>query len=188
MRKTTTCLMVALLSLSLLGCAVSEPKQELKIDRAETVSVKATVEAVNMVTRIITLRASDGRNFEIYAGPEVVNLPQVRVGDEVVAVYAESLAVRMAKPGEVRDEVSQGFGVATPGSKPSGRVENETTITAEIVGIDKTLETARLKLPDGRVRVVKVQDPRNLDKVKVGDTIVVTYTEAFAVSVESARK
>jgi hypothetical protein len=188
MRKINIPLMFALLTLSLWGCAVSEPKQELKIDRAETISVKATVEAVNMVTRIIILRASDGRIFEIYAGPEVANLQQVRVGDEVVALYAESLAVRMAKPGEVRDESSQGFGVATPGSKPGGRVEKETTLTAEIVGIDKTLETARLKLPDGRFRVVKVQDPRNLDKVKVGDTIVVTYTEAYAISVESARK
>lgn len=180
--------MVALLTLSLWGCADTVPKQELQIDRAEMVSVKATVEAVNMVTRVITLRASDGRIFEIYAGPEVVNLPQVRVGDEVVALYAESLAVRMAKPGEVRDESSQGFGVATPGSKPGGRLENETTITAEIVRIDKTLKTASLKLPDGRIHVVKAQDPTNLDKVKVGDKIVVTYTEAYAVSVEAARK
>lgn len=188
MRELSVSVMITLLTLGLWGCAGSEPKQELKVDRAGMVSVKATVEAVNMVTRIVTLRYPDGRTFEIYAGKEVANLPQVRAGDEVVASYAESLAVRMAKPGEVRNETAQGIEVATPGSTPNGLVENEITLTAKIVGIDKTLETASLKLPDGGVRVVKVQDRSNLDKVNVGDTIVVTYTKAFAVSVEPVRK
>ena len=188
MRKFPVWLVITMIAFTLWGCAGSEPKQELKIDRAGMVSVKATVEGVNMVTRMVTLRAPDGRTFEVYAGKEVANLPQVRVGDEVVALYAESLAVRMAKPGEVRDETSQGIGFATPGSKPGAYAVNETTVTAKIIDLDKALKTASLQLPNGGVRIVKVQDPRNFDKVKVGDTILVTYTEAIAVSVEAVKK
>jgi hypothetical protein len=44
-----------------------------------------------------------------------------------------------------------------------------------------------LKGPDGDIVVVKVQDPSNMDKVKVGDTIVITYTEALAIAVRPAK-
>jgi hypothetical protein len=50
--------------------------------------------------------------------------------------------------------------------------------------MDRANSTAVLRLPNDSLRVVKVQDPTNFDKVKVGDTIVITYTEALAVSVE----
>jgi hypothetical protein len=34
---------------------------------------------------------------------------------------------------------------------------------------------------------VKAQDPKNLEKVKVGDELEITYTEAVAISVEKTR-
>jgi hypothetical protein len=60
-------------------------------------------------------------------------------------------------------------------------------VTATILNLDKTKETVTLKGPDGDVVVVKVQDPANLDKVKVGDTIVITYTEALAIAVQTVK-
>ena len=45
-----------------------------------------------------------------------------------------------------------------------------------------------LKGPEGKLAVVKVQDPANLEKVKVGDELMITYTEALAISVEHAKK
>jgi len=187
MQKYMRLLLIALVALSLSGCANSEARKDLKIERAGMVSVTATVEEVDMVTRMVTLRGSDGKKVTIYAGKEVVNLPQVRVGDEVVAMYSEALAVRMAKPGEVRDEMAQGMARAVPGSKPGAFEVNEITVTATIVDIDKTLETATLKLPDGNIRIVKVQDRANLEKVKIGDTIVITYTNELAISVQKTK-
>ena len=43
-----------------------------------------------------------------------------------------------------------------------------------------------LKGPEGNVVRVKVMDPKNLEKVKVGDKLFITYTEALAISVERA--
>jgi hypothetical protein len=117
----------------------------------------------------------------------VVNLPQVRVGDKVAVDYYESFAVRMAKPGEVRDEVKGMVGLAKPGEKPGYVEAAETTVTAAILDIDKTRETVALKGPDGDVVAVKVANPANLDKVKVGDTIVITYTEALAIAVRTVK-
>ena len=45
-----------------------------------------------------------------------------------------------------------------------------------------------LKGPEGNVETVRVMDPKNLEKVKVGDRIVITYTEALAISVEAVKK
>jgi hypothetical protein len=45
-----------------------------------------------------------------------------------------------------------------------------------------------LKGPEGKLAVVKVQDPANLEKVKVGDELMITYTEALAISVEHVKK
>lgn len=187
MWKHTRLLIITLVALNLWGCASTEKKEDLKIEREGLVSATATVEGVDMQTRMVTLRSDDGRLFTIYAGKEVVNLPQVRLGDTVVAVYTESLAVRMAKPGEVRDDTGVAIGRAVPGSKPGGFEVNHTTVTAKIVRMDKSLQTVTLELSNGGLRIVKVQDPANLERVKVGETIVITYTNEFAVSVQPFR-
>ncbi|MCK7506097.1 MAG: hypothetical protein MZV70_19805 [Desulfobacterales bacterium] len=44
-----------------------------------------------------------------------------------------------------------------------------------------------LKGPEGNKETIKVKDPKNLKKVKVGDNVVISYTEALAISVEKAQ-
>ncbi|MBV5316177.1 MAG: hypothetical protein JZU50_00055 [Desulfobulbaceae bacterium] len=175
------------LTLTLCACADTTPKKELQVERANVVSVTATVDKIDLKKRIVTIRGPEGNLRKVHVGKEVVNLPQVRVGDKVTLDYVESLAVRMAQPGEVRDEVKGLVGRAKPGDKPGYVEETETTVTATILNLDKTKETVTLKGPDGDVVVVKVQDPANLDKVKVGDTIVITYTEALAIAVQTVK-
>jgi hypothetical protein len=57
-----------------------------------------------------------------------------------------------------------------------------------ITAIDKATQQVTLTDLDGGVLSVKARDPRNLDKVKVGDPVVLTYTEAMAILVEPAPK
>jgi hypothetical protein len=38
------------------------------------------------------------------------------------------------------------------------------------------------------VVTVRVMDPKNLEKVKVGDKLLITYTESLAISVERVGK
>lgn len=42
--------------------------------------------------------------------------------------------------------------------------------------------------PGGKTIDVKVRDPKNLDKVKVGDQVVITYTQAFAIALNKPKK
>ncbi len=183
MKKEFGMLLALVLSLNVWGCTSATPKQELNVARSNVVSATATVEKIDMNKRLVTIRGTEGDTMTIHAGKEVVNLPQVRVGDKIEVDYVQSLAVRMAKPGEVRNETAEMMTKAKPGNKPGVAELIETTVTATILGLDRVNETATLKLPNDEMMVVKVQDPTNFDKVKVGDTIVITYTEAVAISV-----
>ena len=189
MKKHLGLMMLLALSLNVWACTKpNTPQQGLNINRANVATETAIVEKIDMKKRMVTIRGPEGHVMTIHAGKEVVNLPQVRVGDKVVLEYVESVAVRMAKPGEVKDEVRELAGRAKPGDKPGYAEASETTVTATILDLDKVRMTATLKMPDGEVEVVRVQDPANLEKVKVGETIVITYTEAVALSIQEKAK
>lgn len=179
-------MMMLVVAASIWGCAKTPEKEPLQVDRLNAVSVTATVEAVDLKNRMVTLRNYEGKEFTIHAGEEVVNLPQVQVGDEVVAVYVNALSVRMAESGEVWDENISGVATAEKGDKPGVIGVSETTITATIEAIDKTLQTASLRMPDGNLQVVPVEVPENLEKVDVGDRIVITTSAAIDISVQKS--
>ena len=57
----------------------------------DTVAVTATVVAIDAATRVVTLRGPQ-RTVELEVGPDV-DLSKLKVGDQVGAVYTESLAL-----------------------------------------------------------------------------------------------
>ena len=64
----------------------------------------------------------------------------------------------------------------------------QTTIVATIEAINEAKGSVTLRGPEGRSVDVTARDPKNLKKVKVGDLVEITYTEALAVSIEPAPK
>ena len=199
MKKKLSVAMMVLLAATLMSCAQTDSKSTaspqapaakeekastLDVQRSSVSTTTATVEAIDLKTRIVKLRSLAGKPFTVHVGKEAVNLPQVKKGDKVEITYAQTLEVRMAEPGEMRDDVSDMVAGAKPGARPRGIEVTETNITATILEIDKANETAMLKFADGSMAVVKVQNPANLDKVKVGDTIAIKYLEAIEIAVK----
>jgi len=167
--------------------APAEKKPKVVKERVAT--VKAKVEAIDLQNRVVSLKGPKGNVFDLKIGEQVKNLPQVKVGDEVVAKYYESIAVQVQKPGEAGGVAqTQVTGAAKPGERPAGMVANQITITATVEAIDPKKTFVTLKGPQGKSVDVKVRDPKNLENVKVGDQVAITYTEALAISVEKATK
>lgn len=103
--------------------AAAEKKPKVVKERVAT--VKATVEAIDLQNRVVTLRGPEGKVFDLKVGEKAKNLPQVKVGDEVVAKYYESIAVQVQKPGEVGGVAeTQAAAAAKPGERPAGMVAN----------------------------------------------------------------
>jgi len=156
----------------------------------QAVKVTAKVKKVDLKTRHVTLEGADGKLVTVTCGDEVRNLPQVKVGDDVVATYYQSIAYEVKKPGDATPgvAVAEGAQRAELGQKPGASAARVTTVTATITGIDKTNGTVTLTGPDGDPTTVKARNPANLDKVKIGDLVEITLTESLAIAVEPAKK
>ncbi len=187
MKKILGLATILSLSVVMFACAQKEPQAHLDIKRTNSMQTVAMVEKIDLKERMVTLRSLEGEVFTVHVDEDAVNLPQVEKGDRVEISYAEAIEVRMAEPGEVRNDAGSFMTKAKPGEKPASLEVNETNITATILDLDKVNDSATLKLSDGSVVNVKVENPENLDKVKVGDTIVIKYLEALEIKVKGKK-
>ena len=192
MKKGLVVAVAAVLMLSLATGVFAQATQGAAptgVVREREAVMTATVVAVDLQNRYVTLKGPDGELRDIKVGEEAVNLPQVKVGDLVTVKFYESIAVEVIKPG-----TAMGAGETTaivrakPGEMPGGMAARQVSVTATITAIDKQKSTMTLKGPEGKLVNVQVQDPANLEKVKVGDELMITYTEALAISVEHVKK
>lgn len=203
MKKLVVLVFTVIVGLSFAAGALAQEKQgkpagsgqtskegkKPSIKKENVVTLNATVEAIDLNTRVVTLKDSKGNVFDLKVGEEAKNLPQVKVGDLVVAKYYESIAVEVRKHGEPGGvTASEAVATAKPGEKPAGVVANQLTITTTVQSIDRKKNYVTLKGPEGNLVKIKVQEPKHLKNVKVGDQVVITYTEALAISVEKAKK
>ena len=149
------------------------------------VSMVAEVAAINYDTREVTLKDELGKEISIVAGPEVERLNEIAVGDSVEANYYLSLAFELREP--TADEMANPLQVA----EDAGRTEADQAPGAgalrmikavcTIEGIDRPTETVTLMGPLGGLNVIQVRDVSYLPKLKIGQSVVVTYTEALAI-------
>lgn len=170
--------------------AVAPEDLPVVFGKGEVRTLTATVSAIDMKKRLVTLKKPNGEVFTIIADAKVKNLPQVKVGDEVTTKYYESISIRVLKADEpeVPQAASESVIAAPLGQKPAGIATAQVTTTATIMNIDKKKSKATLKLVDGKNYLVDVKHPENLDKVKVGDRIEIIYTESVALQVKAAAK
>lgn len=160
-------------------------EKQVSVKKEQLVSATVTVEAIDLQKRIVTLKGPEGNVFDVTVSEEARNLTQVKVGDQVLVKYYESIAIRLVKPGKGVAAVQETE--AKQGVKPSGMAGRRVTLIATIKTIDEKKQMVTL-MTEGKTVTVKAENPTNFEKVKVGDEVEITYTEALAISVEKAKK
>lgn len=153
---------------------------------SQTMKMTAVVDAINHETREVTLRGPEGNTSTFIASEEARNLDQVSVGDTVLAEYEQSLAIEVfANDGSAPGAGSlAAAGRSEKGEMPGMAAVDATVITATVEEINLENNTFKLKGPSGEVQEYTARNPENLKKADVGDLVVITYTEAIALSVE----
>lgn len=159
---------------------------------AERVSLTAEVVSVNLTNREVTLKGPEGNTVTITAGDAVKRLDEVKPGDFVRADYFTSVVAELRPPTAeeakhplvIVDAEGRTAHDELPGAGAVKRFKVVTTIEA----LNAINNTVTVKGPRGNYLTARVLDPARLKQVRIGDTIVIVYTQALAISLEKAEK
>jgi hypothetical protein len=163
-------------------------KPKPKTGETAVITARGTVEAIDAEKKTVTIKGPNRTIVLQLRDPK--KLEAIKVGDPVVAKYYEALAVEVKKPGTATPGVTAQQGVVTsqPGAPPAGAVGQQVTMTVTVVAIDKAAGTVTIKGPEGNTETVKARDPKNLEALKAGDLVEITYTRALAIALDKPAK
>jgi len=151
----------------------------------------AIVEAIDYITREVTLRNAAGETLTVVAGPEVRNFAQINKGDKVNIDYSEKVKVVVSQDPsviarqDIKDVVS-----APLGEKPAGVMTDIVKVAAKVEAIDYEGRSLTLKGPEKTVtiQVDENTDVPDLNEINVGDMVYLEYAERLAISVDAQAK
>ena len=185
---------LALFSAFLLGTIPALSLAELEVsersgnERTTAKRISAIITDVDPESREVTLEGGLGNSITLTVAPEVKRFDEFKVGDLVVATYVSSISGELRAPTEAElaepiVELDAGA-VAGEDMEPGAAVGRSIRAVCTIEGMNRIARTVMLKDPDGDFHIIDDVDPAKMADVSLGDTIIVTYTEAFALTLE----
>lgn len=165
---------------------------------AADIPLSATVEADQVTTKVISvdaanhqvvLEGAEGEPVHVQLSDKAKNLANLKAGDQVniqvqrsVAAYLDTdvdkgLPGTTERTGELRK---------APGSdNPGGEAYRQVQVQLKITKIDLTTNQVTLQNPQGQSKVLDVKKPEiqgKLKNLKVGQSVIVTYTDILKVT------
>jgi hypothetical protein len=160
----------------------------LSAEESILVSVTARVQAIDQAKREVTLKGPLGNVVTFTVDQRVKRLSEINVGDDVSADYYVSLAGELRAPTDEEKqnplEILSETARAPKGTEPAGGALRAFKVVTTVEGLDLPTQSVTLKGPMGNDATIRAKNVDKLKKLRLGDTIVVTYTEALAISVE----
>jgi len=150
----------------------------------DMVTVKGSVEAIDHTNRVLTLKMEDGEfeNITIPKGAE--RFDEVKVGDTLQVRYYDNVTIRLKEPGEADvDSAELGGAAADAASSPGGTIAAQRKMTVTVTELDLEKGVATVEGPHGYKYSRRIQDKEAAKKIKVGDKLDMTWTEAVQISV-----
>jgi hypothetical protein len=154
------------------------------VTKSESVSATMTIQAIDKANRLVTLRDEKGAEDTMQVGPAMKRFDELKVGDKVKITYVESLVLQVRKPGDAVKPGTDAKMTKGTGASPGATLAVQQSTTVEVLAIDQKLPSITVKTADGRTVTRKVEERKNLEGVKVGDKIDITYTQAAIMNVE----
>jgi Cu/Ag efflux protein CusF len=150
----------------------------------DTYSNRATVVGIERNARKVKLKFDNGSYKTVKCGSEVVNFPQIRVGDLVKVMLIDELAIKLSDQGNLGGRADETVALAVLGEKPGGVQATTVEVIARIEAVDLKNRKVTVKFDDGTTETLQVGPDIRLEKAKVGQIVHIRRTEAMALSVE----
>lgn len=165
---------------------------------AADIPLSAAVEADRVITKVlavdpanhqVVLEGAEGRQVHIQLSDKAKNLGNLKVGDLVqievtrsVAAYLDTdvdkgLPGSTERTGELRNAVGS--------NNPGGEAFRQVQVQLKITKIDLATNQVTLENPSGQSKTLNVEKPEiqaKLKDLKVGQSVVVTYTDVLKVT------
>ena len=167
--------------------AAAEPESEAS-GRAMAVQAEAVVTDIDLETRQVSLQGPSGDIFTINARENVVKLEDVSVGDRLVVTYLAALEGELRAP--TKEELAEPWVVLEEGgmsdSPEEPGIAGARVIRAVVTieGMNRQLGTVTIKDSRGKLHIIGDVEPEKMEGVSLGQTAVVIYTEALALTLE----
>ena len=190
-------LLAALASLTLALPLVAQevkPAKQKMLTREEhmLLSVTGTIQDIDYAKREVTLKGPMGKTETFSVDEKVKRLNEAKVGDAVTIDYYIGFAAELRKPTAEEEKspltILEAGGKAGTHSAPAAAGMRSLKAVCTIEGLDRPTQTVTVKGPAGRYWTAKVADPSRLEQARIGETVVITLTEAAAVSLKKAEK
>ncbi|WP_429135855.1 hypothetical protein [Aeromonas hydrophila] len=183
-----------LLSLSTCLAQAAEVATEVttapgKANLVEAVSAQATVTAIDMASRKVSLKNAAGESFDIVAGEQITNLANLKVGDVVALRYLQMLDLELLKgtAGVRKRIVEVAADKAEAGEKPGAGIGKKVTLYGDVIAVDKGQQTITVKGVDHTL-VLKVHNPAQFALIAKGDQIKAVQTQAVGIGILPEKK
>ena len=175
--------LVALFALVLVVPAVAAGQQP--ITKSATARATATIQAIDTTTRTVTLRTKTGEEDTFRVAPDVTRFNELKVGQTIDFTFVESLVIVVRKPGTPGPSGTSGNAALTTnaGATPGATLGAQLQTTVTVKAIDPAVPSVTVTTDDGRTVTRKIENKKNLEGVKVGDKLDITYTQSVLMSV-----
>ncbi len=151
---------------------------------SEVETISATVTAIDYPTRNVTLKDAQSNQRTVVAGPDVRNLEQVKVRDQVRIVVALETVIYLQERGQAAIDGA----TETTGKNNSSAIGLNKTSTQHTVAVVTAVHPAQhqvtLLFPDQRSKTLPVRKDVAISEADVGKKVVFNVSQAMAISVE----
>lgn len=154
----------------------------------ELVEMKGTITAINNETRVVTIMGSKGELHTVTAGEEVKRFNDIEVGDVVTFSFYKYLKAEFREP--TAEELKNPLVIATEEDEAKANMKPGAVVGA-IVQAVVTIQVINLPFmyvnivgPNGNFTSIQMKDKELIQKLHVGQVVILTYAEAMALTLE----
>ncbi len=156
-----------------LGASVATPQDSRPHYRR---SVQATVDLVDQQRRIVEVKRPEGFYVRLHVPETFTKWDAIKVGSTINVSYYENVVLRIERPSAAAHGQEP---IAAPktSTEANGNPDLERMVTATISDVDTKVGTVSFS-ENGRLYTIRTETPDMAAKVKVDDTVDLTYTQA----------
>jgi len=178
---------VALASLVFAGSFTAQAAELPIGSEALESHVTTKVQAIDLASRQVTVEGANGKPVTFQLTEKAKALPNLKVGDTVDIYVTRAVAyvlnTDVGGAPKVSDE-SGSIRATKDNPNPGGEAFRQVKVTSQIKKIDLKKHEVSLLPPEGKLQVVKVENPdlqARMKNLKVGQTVDAIYTEVLRV-------